>query len=378
MEKPTPARQAEFAEALDFIDQVFRPGQAGRFVLKRNYPHAYRPEYARRILLQRDQGNIVGCLAIHPLTIRMAEARLVAGGIGAVGTDPQRRGEGIMGRLLQAADTHMRRAGYPLSVLWGDRQRYGWFGWEKGGIRNSFTLCSRQLGRPSAAERRLRLEHFVPSPALCRRLQRLERSQPYGVERPLRDIAPLFHRLGRQTWICREGKRIAYLALQREGRQRHGAYETLEEAGGDTELIRSMLRLLFAREGLSRLQAGAGPNPDQIEALLPISSNWARECACMLKILDLPLLLTQVQPLVRRLAASAGVRGRFNLLSPCPRGQLDLGPGGHHRLEMSDQDLVALLFGLHPLAEHRLGAVAAGVLARVLPLPLFIPSNNYI
>ncbi|MCC7264839.1 MAG: GNAT family N-acetyltransferase [Candidatus Latescibacteria bacterium] len=378
MDQPRPARRSEFAEALDFIDRVFRPGQKGRFILQSNYPHAYRPQYAGRILLQRDQGPIVGCLAVHPLSLRLEEVRVVAGGIGAVGTDPERRGEGIMGHLLEAATQRMKQAGYPLSILWGDRQRYGWFGWEKGGVRNLFTLSSRQLGPASPAERRLRLEPFAASAALCRRLRDLDLAHPYGVERPLREVPLLFARVGRQTLVCREGRRLAYLALQREGRQRRGQYEMLDELGGDPELGRSMLRAFFARTGLSRLPASAGPNPAQLELLLPVSSHWQRDCGCMLKILDLPLLLEKLHPLLRRRAVLAGVAGRFRLVSPSHQGLLDLGAGRSHRLDLSDAELVALLFGLHPLGERWAGVPALAPLGRMLPLPLYIPSLNHI
>ncbi|MSR81572.1 MAG: GNAT family N-acetyltransferase [Candidatus Latescibacteria bacterium] len=378
MDKPRPARPEEFTEALDFIDRVFRPGQKGRFILQSNYPHAYRPQYAGRILLLRDQGQIAGCLAVHPLTLRLEEARLVAGGIGAVGTDPERRGHGIMSILLEEANHRMRRAGYPLSILWGDRRRYGWFGWERGGIRNNFTLTARQLGPPTAAERRLALERFVPEPSLCRRLRTLDLHHPYGVERPLGDIPDLFARVGRQTWICREGSRFAYLAFQREGRQRRGQYELLDEAGGDAELGRSMLRVLMARSGLSRLQASAGPNPDQVALLLPGSSYWTRECSCMIKILDLQLLIDKLQPLLRRRARQAGISGRFHLSAPGQEALLDLGAGKTQQIELDEQELVGLFFGLHPLAERLAGEQGMELLGRILPLSLYIPTINYI
>lgn len=378
MEQPRPARPGEFGEALDFIDRVFRPGQPGRYILQSNYPHAYRPRYAGRILLQRDAGALVGCLAVHPLTLRLGEARLIAGGIGAVGTDPARRGEGIMGRLLGTAVERMVQAGYPLSVLWGDRQRYGWFGWEKGGMRHVFDLSSRQLGPPSAAERRLRLEPFAATPALCRRLRELDLAHPYGVERPLRDIPLLFSRVGRQTLICREGRRFAYLVLQRQGRQRRGKYEVLDEAGGDAELGRSMLRQVFSRTGLTHLQASAGPNPAQLDLLLPGSSSWHRDCACMLQILDLQKLLDALQPLLRRRAAAAGLRGRFRLVGPRQQGLLDLGAGPSRHLHLGENDLVGLLFGIHPLLERWPANPVLGELSRILPLPLHVPTLNYI
>ena len=375
---PRPTRPAEFAEVMDFIDLVFRPGQSGRFILRSNYPHAYRPQDARRILLLREGGQIAGCLAVHPLTLRLEEARLEAGGIGAVGTHPEQRGKGIMGALLTAAIQRMRRAGYPLSVLCGDRQRYGWFGWEKAGVQQSLTLTARQWGPPSPAERRLHLQRFAPSPALCRRLQQLDQEHPYGVERPLREIPLLFARVGRQTWTCCEGDRLAYLTLQRAGRSRQGSFEVLDEAGGDPELARAMLRVLMARHRLTRLQAIIGPNPAQLDLLLPGSSYWSRECAGMVKILDLGLLVQLLLPLLRRKARAAGVGGRFRLIGPEQEASLDLGQGRSFRLELDDRELVALFFGLQPLTERFAGHPAVGALARVLPLPLYIPPLNHI
>jgi predicted N-acetyltransferase YhbS len=378
MDDPRPARPAEFAEALAFINRIFRPGQKNRFFFQSNYPHAYQPRYAGRILLQRDRGAIVGCLAVHPLTLRLEEARVEVGGIGAVGTDPARRGEGIMGRLLEEAIARMKREGYALSVLWGDRQRYGWFGWHRGGMRNSFTLSARQLGPPSPAERRLRLVRFAPEPGLCRRLRALDLAHPYGVERPLREIPLLFSRVGRRAWVCREGRRFAYLVFQLEGRRPRGQYEMLDEAGGDAELARSMLRVLLARSGLTHLQASAGPNPGQLEILLPASSHWSRDCACMLRVLDLQRLVDQISPLLRRRAALAGVKGRFRLVSPFGLALLDLGQGRHHRVELDEGALVDLLFGLHPVEERWAGRGSLELLGRLLPLPLHVPMLNHI
>ena len=39
---PRRARPDEFGEAMRFTDLVFRPGQTGRRIVQRQYPHAYR------------------------------------------------------------------------------------------------------------------------------------------------------------------------------------------------------------------------------------------------------------------------------------------------------------------------------------------------
>ena len=52
----------------------------------------------------------------------------------------------------------MNRAGYAVSVLGGDRQRYARFGWQNGGVRQVFDVTTRSLGALTAADRKLRLE----------------------------------------------------------------------------------------------------------------------------------------------------------------------------------------------------------------------------
>jgi GNAT superfamily N-acetyltransferase len=383
-----------------FTDMVFRPGQRGRLILQRQYPHAYRdtPEYERRLLLVRDEGELVGCLAIHPMTIRVEEARLSTGGIGIVGTHPQRRGEGIMSAMLNDAIERMARAGYALSVLGGDRQRYGWFGWENGGAKNVFELTPRLLGGPSKEERALPLQRFSPSTgeALCRRLSRLTSSRPYWVARPLVEVAPLFGRRDRETWVCEAGRRLAYVTCGGANRQPR-PYQRLDEFGGDGELALGMVRHLMRRFRLDNLTVTTGPNPDEVSLIQPFSSDWRRSCDGMIKIVDLPTLVRQLGPLLLRRARTAKVGGsfRFEMTDSKQVALLNLGKGPDHRLAMPDRSFVHLFFGMLPLAESLDalgdptaaavncqpavgGRIALGKLAGILPLPLYVPPLNHI
>jgi len=63
---PRRARPDEFGEAMRFTDLVFRPGQTGRRILQRQYPHAYREgaAFSRRLLILRHGGDLVGCVGL--------------------------------------------------------------------------------------------------------------------------------------------------------------------------------------------------------------------------------------------------------------------------------------------------------------------------
>ena len=196
MDAPRSARPGEFGELMDFIDLVFRSGQKGRFILQRQYPHLFqnRPSYLARNILIRDEGQIVGSVAVHPVLIRLEDAILKAGGIGQVGTHPERRRKGIMTTLLQEAIERMNGQGCSISVLGGDRQRYGWFGWENGGVRNYFILTPRLAGKPTRAEGRLPLKRLPMTPAICRKIQEIDQERPYGAVRKLREMSLIFER----------------------------------------------------------------------------------------------------------------------------------------------------------------------------------------
>ena len=381
MDAPRPARADEFAEVMDFIDLNFRSGWQGRFILQGHYPHLYqnKPEFMRRVILVRDQGSLVGSLAIHPLMLRLDGCYLKTGGIGAVGTHPERRGEGIMSLLLRDAIERMHRDGCALSVLGGDRQRYGWFGWENGGVRNLFTLTLRHLGKPTPAERRLPLQRMEFTGAVCRKLREISRGRPYWVERSPRDIQPLFERHSREVWTCRQGRHFAYLALGGAG-LRPRPYERIDEAGGDPELVAAMARVLMVRYRRDRLTAITGPNPEEIELFRPYSSTWTRTTDCMIRIVNLPLLLDGLKKLLQRRARAAGVRGTFcfTMEDAGQTGTLKLGQGPVHQVRLSSRDMVTLFFGVLPVGEVFGPQIAFAKLDRLLPLPLYIPPLNHV
>lgn len=380
MDVPRPAKSGEFSEVMAFIDRVFRPGQPGRLIMHRQYPHLYRdePAHLARSLILRDQGEIVGHLAIHPVLLRLDGATVRAGGIGGVAAAPERRGQGIMTALLEAAGERMRQQGYPLSVLGGDRRRYGWFGWENAGLRNTFSLTPRYLGRPTATERRLLIRPLRLDLATRRRILALDRVRPFGTERRAAELAPRFQRTSRDAWECRVGRCFAYVVL---GGHAHQArpYERVDEVGGDPELVRSMIRVLMARYRCPHLRATTGANPGDVALFRPVSGQWERGTDGMVRIVDLPLLLEQLAPVLRRRAQRLHRNGTLHLsmIDSGQQGTLTLGPGPVHRLRLSDREMVALFFGLHPVGEAFTGTAAAR-LDGLLPLPLFIPPLDHV
>jgi predicted N-acetyltransferase YhbS len=381
MDAPRPARPGEFRELMDFIDLVFRPNQKGRCILGSQYPHLFqdRRSYLARNIMIRDRGEIVGNISIHPVPLRLEEVILMAGGIGQVGVHPWRRREGIMTTLLNDAIERMGRQDMPISILGGDRQRYGWFGWENGGVRNLFTLTQRFVGKPTAAERRLPIKQLGVTPAIGRKMLAIDRQRAYGVVRRPGEMKPLCERRGREGWGCQVGGGFAYAILGGAGHQAR-AYERIDEAGGDPQLLESLIRVLMARFRRERLQVITGPNAEDVGFFRQLCGHWERSTDCMIKIIDLQLMLQVLEPLLKRRAKERGVRGGFNFTMEDSEqvGRLDLGKGRNHRLYLGDRDMVSLFFGALPVCETFGGGPPFDLLDKLLPLPLFASPLNHV
>ncbi len=137
---------SDYEEAMDFMNLVFSLGGAPT-----NFPHLlpklYRPEdqlmrYNYAIKCNNKIRAVVGCF---PLQMHAGRETLKIAGIGGVSTHPGERRSGLMRKLMEAAIGDMEHDGYDLSVLGGQRQRYGYYGFEKGGSVLSFHLTKTNL-----------------------------------------------------------------------------------------------------------------------------------------------------------------------------------------------------------------------------------------
>lgn len=87
-----------------------------------------------------DEKGIRGLVAVMPNLLHVGEETLKIGYIGSVSVHPQARGEGHMKRLMQMAIADMKADGVDIALLGGQRQRYEYFGFSKGGVGYSVTI----------------------------------------------------------------------------------------------------------------------------------------------------------------------------------------------------------------------------------------------
>ncbi len=228
---------AEFDEAIGFLDGVFGEHRPHDFATL--LPSIYQPcdELMSCNHALRVDGRIRAIVGLFPIDWQVGGRLLKVGGIGGVSTHPGDRGKGYMGVLMRHCVERMKAEGFHLSWLGGQRQRYGYFGYEKCGQTVSFDLGPANLRHAGPETAGLRFEALEPGHS-----ERLE--QAWVMHRAqrvhCRRRKPWFHRYLR-AWYNRphaaldgSGEMAGYLVAGGEGGQ------VVELVGRDQETALAM------------------------------------------------------------------------------------------------------------------------------------------
>lgn len=134
-------RPEEWEDCIELINYVFSISN-GPHDFEKILPKVYQagPQMAaiHRAAVD-DRGRLRAMIAVLPQTLVAGGRRLQAGYVGSVSVHPKARGEGHMKRLLSDWLEELTPQ-YDLLVLDGQRQRYGYFGFEPGSMRYVFEL----------------------------------------------------------------------------------------------------------------------------------------------------------------------------------------------------------------------------------------------
>lgn len=105
---------SELEEMIDLQCRVFRPDGHERYSQYVRAEPSYRYDQSRVVVVS---GEIVSTLRVWEREMRIGAVAVPMGGIGGVGTHPDRRGAGYATELMKDTITYMRRAGYDIGVL---------------------------------------------------------------------------------------------------------------------------------------------------------------------------------------------------------------------------------------------------------------------
>jgi predicted N-acetyltransferase YhbS len=356
-------RVAEREEFERFLERCYG-SERGFFSL--DQPELFRDDEeaaACHLAIEKD-GRIVSHVGGYPTEIVIGPARVMASGVGNVATDPDERGKGYMSRLMEESIRRWRERGCALSVLWGNRQRYGHFGYESCGLKYSVEVNRRSLER--SAIRAVEVDQAdAADPDVVGRIAELHATLEYRCERP--QLALQLRRSGVRIFLGPDG----YLLLSGDR-----VTEIVSPTGREPELVAGVLD--WTGRGNVHVDIGPGEKA-RLRRLVDVMSGWHVGTQGMFRIVSWPDLLGALRPLLEHRAQglpaftqSIGCRWRDEIewATITSDGhalsvEAAQGPDG---VEIDLPRLTALLFGgPHAGAEELPG------LARLLPVPIHIP-----
>lgn len=366
-------RAHEMEQLQRFLERSF--GHARGFFL-RHHPDL-QVQATDCSLVMEEGGRITGHVAGYPLTLRVGPAEFTCGGIGAVAVDPQARGQGHMSRLMQETIERMRRNGWPLSVLWGDQQRYQHFGYQACGTRYTVRITRRSLSRAGIKTPASLEEVDATDKQVLARIAELEKLVHFGVRR---DRFPhlKMQRPGTRVFLGADG----YLISNREYSGDLEIAEIVSPTERLAEMVLGALNLTYG-DGANLELPTAAEYP--MSGLWTVASNWRASPQGLFRIVDWPRLLQSLVPYLTEqargvppFAVSVGCRWPESVeIATVTWDGTQVTVTDHQDapdyVELDGSHLVGLLLGGPFFGAERLGPLRS-----LLPIPVHIPSIDHV
>ena len=311
------ARPEDEGDILDLINLVFsQTAQPHHFdaLLPKVYAHGgYAPIHA----VAQEEGRLRAAVGLLPLTLMTGGEKALTGGyIGSVSVHEKSRGRGHMKRLMQMQIEAAKKQGMAFLALGGQRQRYGYWGFEPCGAAYTFSVLAANVRHGIAVAPAVIREITSPDDPDLFAVKRLHESQEQYFLRPrlydtLRSYNARLFTVRRQA----EGQIVGYFTAM--GDQITGL--RLADPADVPGVIRAWM------EGKKSCTVFV---PAADRALAQALGDFAEGCqtgdAFLMKVLDWPRMLEAYLPL----AAGAGLPrgGRVFEITGAGRWRVEFGP----------------------------------------------------
>jgi len=273
------------------------------------------------------------------------------GDIGDVATDPSYRGKNCMGKLLNFSTEKMRATGIPLSILWGDTNRYRHYGWERFGRDIIFYLSSRSVKELNPGTG-FSIRGYDRTKKDLDKIIKIHEKEPLRIARSRKDYERILNKPYVQVWLGEDNGASAYVILRDN---------EAVELGGETLTILKMLSFILNNCPIDKLKLHLPFRESELlNEMYKISAGWELACLGMLKIIDLQNLLAAFKNELQKKAEFSGLEngrgislqmeGARQTSSLIMKDKLEIVNGQicSDMISLSETEMVHLIFGWHP------------------------------
>jgi predicted acetyltransferase len=287
-----------------------------------------------------------------------------------------------MRTLMEHARDEIAAAGFPLSFLSGQRQRYRWFGWEAAGSRLKLDLCPKNLAALPPRAPAVRLEPLDDT--VLSDLEALHRSQPIHCLRPPSDFGRHLRNWRHEPLVARVGGDVVgYLVVKPDNRMVFELVARATDSQSPDQAVELLRAYAASHSACCELVLPAVPSPlvsrlatDAERIVVESQGNWwvrdfARVAGALLAMRHAAAPLSQGAVVLRsedqtfRLFVDASGAGA----SPC---------SSPPSLTLDGATMTRLLFGPLPPAAVTALPAAATPLQAWCPLPLALPVQDQV
>jgi predicted N-acetyltransferase YhbS len=246
---------ADFDEGLAFMNAVFAAKKPDRFHdFHALLPSIYQPtdELMACNHAVRVNGELRAIVGLFPMDWQVGDVVLKVGGIGGVSTHLAHRDKGYMSLLMNHCVDYMKEQGCHLSYLGGQRQRYGYAGYEKCGQKLQLPVDKRNLKHVFDTPSSLRFEPIAANDA-----ERIAMARELHDAQPVRQLRDPTH-FGRflVSWynqpfaaLDEQGAMVGYLVATRDG---SAVYELLaDNTDTEVDIARAWVEADAARDSVT-------------------------------------------------------------------------------------------------------------------------------
>lgn len=356
---------ADLPQLVDLVDRSFAEEDPQGWQISKALPHLFTPARAGDYFIAEMDGRMAATIGLYPYPLRVGEVIFQTAGVGQVSTLPEARGKGAMSSLLKAVCLEADR--YDFTWLYGDRLRYGRYGWTAGGWTYRFETGRRYLPSPPPEGE---VEYFNPD----RHLERLQTGLahlPQSVVMPDEELRMYLRARSAQKLQGAFWGRSFVLGLE-EG-------EVVLAGDGDPDELGALLAHLAT--GQQQIHVDCAPQPSALlQTCLDHYSEIQVWPSASLRVGNLGSFLTKAAELGGEcLATETGELSLANTENgqaatlTCREGRFQVQEGaGRDAYLLSHQRLSEVCFGLLPLSLLLSGLPDSSPFYRVLPVKVFI------